>query len=750
MAAERPSSVPNLREAKIQPEKSQLISPVTIVSALPVGERTVAGKPPEQRDVHEMIKNVATDLRAQGIPISSEDIRAVEEQVEKGLIVSPSYSPGKERSGKKESVPLPEVDLNEYKTVVESMVRNYGIDEGAWGKISHIIGVTTLMGDFISGMQRQRFTTTKGRELMANNFGWVTREMQLRKLSPRGFVDNFPRLMKDKGGQVTKRIAQAAWPFIASPLYYLWEKQAGKLAGRLFMVERTNLQEQVNNRIADSALMQRFEYMDKVPSAEMLEIINRGKDATLDLMSAVYEELIPLEYALAGTVGKQLLINKWDFGLALVKRLVMETRVKPNARRIQVQNDEALKRWDAVNTKLLTTLQGLETVRTSGNVEAGSDILYQALAERDFVEAGGMREKRRQDKAMNDLFDVLDVALPVGTEGYKLWNIVRSGKHPQTGKDLKAYDLFNSVADAWFRVTGSKAEQQDLRQMMLQKTHLYVNRIIPDIQDIKRMEEVLGPYDLLDHPQGLWERARVPVTDLTGFTINVKNLKFKDILHGVSLEIPEGSFVTIKGPSGIGKSTLFRHLVGLYKGEPGAVTYGGVDIDGIKKYGKDSLFTRIGYVNQSPQYFEDMSLRENLLLWTKQEVSNERIASVLRDLNLDKLIDRLDTKSKHFSGGEMRRIGIARALLKDPKVLFLDEPTANLDAASTLQVLKVIQELRKKRPDMTVVAITHDPVFEKISERIVDFAKLNQPAQSETLRDGQVLTASAKPEALPK
>ena len=259
------------------------------------------------------------------------------------------------------------------------------------------------------------------------------------------------------------------------------------------------------------------------------------------------------------------------------------------------------------------------------------------------------------------------------------------------------------------------------------------------------MEDLLGPYELLDHPQGLRELARKPVSDLERFDIKVENLKFKHILSGVSLDIPQGSFVTIKGPSGIGKSTLFRHLVGLYPGDSGTVKYGGTDIDGIKKYGDESIFTKIAYANQNPQYFEDMTLRENLLLWTPKEIPNERIESVLKDLKLDAIIDRLDAKTKHFSGGEMRRIGIARALLKDPKVLYLDEPTANLDAASTLQVMKIIQELRKTRPDMTLVAITHDPVLEKIAEKVIDFADINKQPEAASLGDHQVLEAIAKP-----
>ncbi|MCL4200269.1 ABC transporter ATP-binding protein/permease [Patescibacteria group bacterium] len=745
MTAERSVKLPFQPERPMKAESLPLVSVGTIASVEPIVKQVVEGKSPDAQDVATMVNGVAEDLRAQGIPVSSDDIRAVQSRADKSLSLSSSRPSHQEKAPAPEPEALPDINLDEYKTIVEDMVHNYGVDTKEWAKISHVLGVTTLMGDFISGMQRQRFTTQKGRTLMTHHFSKVARELYLQKLSPKGFVDNAPRILREKGKGLGKLIVESAWPFLASPVYWIMERQAGKMAGKMFMTERTRLQEQVNNRIADSLFMRNFEYLNNTPSGEMMEIINRGKDATIDLMAAVYEEFIPLKYAMWGSIGKQLMINRWDAAASLVKKVVLESRVKPNAQRIQRQNDEALKRWDTVNTKLLTTLQGLETVRTTGNAEAGSDVLYQALAERDFVEAGGMREKRRQDVAMNRLFDVMDIGIPVTTEGFKLWGEIRNGVNQLTGKSYTAADMFNSMADAWFRITGSQAEQQYLRQMLLQKTHLFVNRIIPDIQDIKRMEEVLGSYDLLDHPQGIREQTRMPVSELRNFDIKVENLQFKHILHNVNLDIPQGTFVTIKGPSGIGKSTLFRHLVGLYGGDGGHVRYGGAPIDTIKKYGDQSLFTKIAYANQNPQYFEDMTLRENLLLWTKQEITDDRIQDVLRSLKLDQIIDRLDTKTKHFSGGEMRRIGIARALLKDPKVLFLDEPTANLDAVSTRQVMHIIQELRKTRPDMTVVAITHDPVFEKIAEKIVDFEQINKKPETVSLRDHQVLEAIAKP-----
>jgi ABC-type multidrug transport system fused ATPase/permease subunit len=736
------------KEVKKFQDNLPLISVGTAMTTLSVAERVVEGRKPIPADVTKMVQQVAEDLSAQGITSTPDDIKAVEKETVEQL-----KSPGSNREPIKEkklplNEPLPDVDLKEYQRIVDDMVRNYGFDKDGWATIGHMLGLTTVTGDLIAGKQRYMFATDEGRNKLTSNFRAIGTALNLKGQTPSEFVKTLPDRMKKRGVFVRNLFVESAWPFLLSPVYSLMERQVGKMAGRMFMKERVNLQEQVNNRIADSLFMRNFEFLNNTSSGEMLEIINRGKDATIDLMSAIYEELIPLKYAMWGSVGRQFLsVGSWtapDAWFGMVKKFVLETRIKPNAQKIQLQRNEELRQWDKVNTKLLTTLQGLETARTSGNTEAGSDVLYGALAERDYVESGGLRERRQQDEAMNKLFDILDFALPVGAEGVSLYNLSKQDINPKTGKPFTAYDLANHLADAYFRVTGSQGEQQALRQMAMQLTHLYVNRIIPNIQDIKRMEEILGPYQELDHPFGLRERSREPVSTLKNFDISVKDLRFKHILNGVNLDIPQGSFTTIKGPSGIGKSTLFRHLVGLYTGEGGQVQYGGVELDHIKKYGDQSLYTKIAYANQNPQYFEDMTLRENLLLWTDKKMPEGKVETVLRDLKLDQLIDRLDSNTKHFSGGELRRIGIARALLKDPKVLFLDEPTANLDAASSQQVMNIIMELRRNRPDMTVVAITHDPVFEKIAERIVDFADINPKAASSKLGENQIFEDKAK------
>lgn len=748
MTVERQAKLPTPKpigksEQLPTPTEPPLVSEDSIANTVPVAEKLAEGKKPAPEEISKLVASVAADLKAQGIALSSDDIRAIEQRAKEGLSpISSSPKPPPETKKPFRLTEMPEINLNEYQLVLDDFAKNYGLNKGAWNKISSIMVTSDLAGQALGGFYRKKFQTNEGFENLQDVFrDQISRRiLHLNKITLKDFGAQLLKkeTWKQHGGEIGKLIWQAAWPIPVNVVYGFMDRQGQKIASKMFLSERAKLQEQVNNRIADSLYMRNFEFLHDKSAAEMLEVINRGKDATVDLVSAIYEGLIPLKWSQLISVGAQGIVNPWDLAAAALKASVLQTRLKPNARRIQLQRAEELAQWDKVNTKLMTTLTGLETVRTAGNAEEGSDVLFQSLAQRDYVEQGGMREKRMQDRAINRMFDFLDISVPFVTEA---WGVHRDIKNDP---DIKAEKVFGNVIQGWFRIQSSKAEQQILRQSFLQLTHLYTDRIIPDIQDIKRMEELLGPYYALDHPMGLKERARVPVTSLPNFDISIKDLRFKHILRGVNLDIPQGSFVTIKGPSGIGKSTLFRHLVGLYTGESGTVSYGGAQIDNIKKFGDASLYSRIAYANQNPQYFEDMTLRENLLLWTKKDIPNEKIEAVLRDLKLESVLDRLDTKTKHFSGGELRRIGIARALLKDPKVLFLDEPTANLDAASTLQVMNIITELRRKRPDMTVVAITHDPVFEKIAEKIVDFEEINPKATTPTLRDGQVFEAKAR------
>lgn len=500
------------------------------------------------------------------------------------------------------------------------------------------------------------------------------------------------------------------------------------------------LRSSVNKRVAQSLFMRDFEFIHDKPASEIMNIIDKGKQSTIELMRLTYKNIIPNIATLGSIYGTEALIAPPAGILAFLRIPMLARHSEQSARTILHERAENLERKDLIDARVLSSLQSLEVVRTTDSMVTAMDELQQNMAKSDVVEQGALKKQGERDVKHSRIDLAYTFAIPVVSAG---WDALMHRKD-FLSKNEEAMAFAGSSATlagltAWALESGNSGLVEDL-------VHTYTDKIQPALQDIRRMDELLGPYNTLDNPEGPREKARLSVQDVANFDISVHNLNFKNILHNVSLDIQQGSFVTIKGPSGIGKTTFLRHMLGLFGAEQGVVNYGGHDIGSIKKYGEQSIYAKLAYANQNPQYFENMTLRENLLLWTKKEIDSEKLTSVLHDLHLDHIVDRMDSKVKHFSGGELRRIGIARALLKDPKVLFLDEPTANLDQESAKQVLEIIKGMRKTRPDMTVVAVTHDANFEKIAEQIVDFRNINQPTEGdkEPLGDRQVFYANSK------
>jgi ABC-type multidrug transport system fused ATPase/permease subunit len=255
---------------------------------------------------------------------------------------------------------------------------------------------------------------------------------------------------------------------------------------------------------------------------------------------------------------------------------------------------------------------------------------------------------------------------------------------------------------------------------------LYFNDFSRYVQDIQRMDEILGGYEKLDLPAGEKEKERKAVSELSNFDISIKNLRYKNVFKGINLNVKQGEFLTIAGSSGAGKSTLLRNLVGLYKPNVGTIRIGGLKNDEIKKYGTESLYSVMSYCNQSPQIFESMTLRENLLLWSKKEIDDESMKKIMLDLHLDGFLDKLNVQVKNLSGGERVRIGVARTLIKGAKIMLLDEPTSSLDSQSASEVRKIILELNEKYPDTTIICVSHDEELIKISKRV-----FNMPTKEE-------------------
>ena len=175
-------------------------------------------------------------------------------------------------------------------------------------------------------------------------------------------------------------------------------------------------------------------------------------------------------------------------------------------------------------------------------------------------------------------------------------------------------------------------------------------------------------------------------------------------LDGVSLAVAEGEFVGLLGPNGAGKTTLFQILSGLFVPDGGSVHVLGHDI----RHSATTALAGIGVVFQQPTLDLDLSVLANLRFSARlhgmpRARRRERIEAELERLDL---AERADAPARHLSGGNRRRVELARALVHEPSVLLMDEATVGLDPASRRQLLDYVLELRRER-SVGVLWATH-------------------------------------------
>ncbi len=191
-------------------------------------------------------------------------------------------------------------------------------------------------------------------------------------------------------------------------------------------------------------------------------------------------------------------------------------------------------------------------------------------------------------------------------------------------------------------------------------------------------------------------------------TVNLwQNYDGRDILKNVDLTINKGEVFALIGPTGAGKTTLLRLLDLLELPSSGEVHFDGVDVTQSRRHRMEAR-RRMSFVQQKPIVFS-MNVYDNVacgLKWRheKKDIIRKRVENALELVNM---VDYRNRNSKTLSGGETQRVAIARALVTEPEVLFLDEPTANLDPVSTSKVEEVMAHIIREQKT-TVVMTTHD------------------------------------------
>jgi putative ABC transport system ATP-binding protein len=202
------------------------------------------------------------------------------------------------------------------------------------------------------------------------------------------------------------------------------------------------------------------------------------------------------------------------------------------------------------------------------------------------------------------------------------------------------------------------------------------------------------------------------------------------VLKSITLDVPDGSFVAILGPSGSGKSTLLGLLAGLDRPTTGRVWLDGVELGSLSEDERAKLRgQKVGFVFQSFQLIPTLTARENI-----------QVPLELRGLEAQKRADELlgrvglSGRGHHYpaqlSGGEQQRVALARAFSHRPRVLFADEPTGNLDAATGARVIELMSELNRE-VGTTLILVTHDQSLAARAGRIV------------RLHDGSLLSDTA-------
>ena len=189
-----------------------------------------------------------------------------------------------------------------------------------------------------------------------------------------------------------------------------------------------------------------------------------------------------------------------------------------------------------------------------------------------------------------------------------------------------------------------------------------------------------------------------------------------EVLHGIDLNIRRGERVFLCGPSGAGKTTLLYTLAGLERPERGSVHIHGADLYAMGRR-QQARFRNleIGYVFQNYHLLPELTALENVAI-PGAIAGRDSTAAAMHALERVGLSERAEHLPAELSGGEQQRVAIARAIVNEPKVLFADEPTGNLDSKNSAEIMAILLDLATEH-HVTLVVVTHDRTLAQAGDR---------------------------------
>lgn len=204
----------------------------------------------------------------------------------------------------------------------------------------------------------------------------------------------------------------------------------------------------------------------------------------------------------------------------------------------------------------------------------------------------------------------------------------------------------------------------------------------------------------------------------------------------MNVEISEGEITTILGPSGSGKTTLLNCLSGLDSPTSGEIYF---NSENITSYNEEKLTTyrrkNTGFIFQNYNLISTLTVRENVALGAHLGDDSFNVNDIIKEVGLE------DHKNKfphQLSGGQQQRVAIARVLVKNPKVIFCDEPTGALDEESGRNILQLLQDLNIKH-QTTIIMVTHNPNIAQMSNKVIYFlnGNISKERNNKTIKNAQ-------------
>ena len=194
-----------------------------------------------------------------------------------------------------------------------------------------------------------------------------------------------------------------------------------------------------------------------------------------------------------------------------------------------------------------------------------------------------------------------------------------------------------------------------------------------------------------------------------------------EIIKGIDVEFQSNEMVAIVGPSGAGKSTLLHVLSGLDTIDSGSIVYQSKNIDRLKDKDLNKIRNKeFGFIFQFHHLLPEFTAIENVCMpaWIANKSNKQSMQDAKKLLEIVGLSHRLEHKPNELSGGEQQRVAIARALINNPKIIFADEPTGNLDTQNAVQINELFKRL-KEEFKQTFIIVTHNEDLAKSADRTI-------------------------------